>query len=60
MKYCITCLFHKSRSSKIPGKKIPHGTGKCLRASGPCEEYVPAGKIGETQSILVQNGVVHK
>lgn len=47
MKKCIECEYRKSRASKIPGKKIPGGTGKCVREGGPCEEYIPAGFIGE-------------
>lgn len=44
---CGACEFRRSKMSKIPGKKIPGGTGKCTRPGGPCDAYVPAGNIGE-------------
>lgn len=47
IKKCVQCEWRRGRGSKIPGKTIPGGTGKCIRPGGVCEEYIPAGYIGE-------------
>lgn len=47
MKKCSGCEFRRRVGHPKPGKKIPGGTGKCVREGGPCDEYIPAGNIGE-------------
>jgi len=34
---CAKCPFWKKRASKIKGKLIPGGSGKCTRPEGLCE-----------------------
>jgi len=34
---CNTCWHWKMRNSRIKGKLIPHGFGKCSREGGPCQ-----------------------
>lgn len=47
MKDCYECEFRRHMGSKIPGCKIPDGTGKCTRPGGHCDPDIVCGKIGE-------------
>jgi ParB/RepB/Spo0J family partition protein len=42
---CATCPFWKRRASKIKGKLVPGGTGKCTRPEGLCENPKPKDPI---------------
>jgi ParB family chromosome partitioning protein len=42
---CGTCGFWKRKASKIKGKLIPGGTGKCTRPEGLCENPKPKDPI---------------
>ncbi|MEJ2672945.1 MAG: ParB/RepB/Spo0J family partition protein, partial [Deltaproteobacteria bacterium] len=42
---CATCPFWKMRNSRIKGKLIPGGTGKCTRPEGLCDNPKPKDPI---------------
>lgn len=46
LKDCYDCEFWRRVTSKLAGRKIPDGKGKCIRPEGHCDPDIVKGEIG--------------